>query len=347
MDISLFYFADDAASADGGRYDLLLDGARLADDAGLHAVWTPERHFHPFGGLYANSAVTGAAVAAVTRRVGVRAGSVVLPLHDPIRVAEEWSMVDNLSNGRAAVAFASGWHAQDFVLHPDPQAGYQCRKTTLTDNIDVVRRLWRGETVTRTDGGGDKASVRIFPPPVQPELPFWVTSSGRPETFRTAGELGGNLLTHLLGQRLEVLRRNIGIYRETLAAHHGPAKRGRVTLMLHTLLGQSDHEVLDLVRAPFSNYLASSLDLTSRSGPTTEGIDELTEEDQQALLRRAFDRYSREAGLFGSLDTARRLIATLADAGVDEVACLIDFGVDRASVLKGLDRVADLARELN
>jgi len=344
MDISLFYFADDASRAEGGRYDLLLDGARFADDAGLHAVWTPERHFHPFGGLYANSAVTGAAVAVATRRVGVRAGSVVLPLHDPIRVAEEWSMVDNLSNGRAAVAFASGWHARDFVLHPDPTTAYPARKARMAEDIDVVRRLWAGEEITRVDGGGDKASVRVYPPPVQRELPFWITSSGRPETFRMAGELGGNLLTHLLGQRPEVLRRNIGVYRETLAAKYGSAAKGRVTLMLHTLLGPSDGEVLELIREPFTRYLASSLDLTSRSGPTTDGIDELLEQESQALLRRAFERYSRDSGLFGSVDTGRRTLAALEAAGVDEVACLIDFGVDQASVLRGLDLIADLAR---
>src|SRR5262249_197425 len=77
----LFYFREGGEGSE--RYSLLLDGARFADERGFHAVWTPERHFHAFGGLYPNPSVTGAAVAAVTRRVGVRAGSVVLPLHDP------------------------------------------------------------------------------------------------------------------------------------------------------------------------------------------------------------------------------------------------------------------------
>ena len=81
-------------------------------------MWTPERHFHPFGGLYPNPALTSAAVAAVTKRVGLRAGSVVLPLHNPLRCAEEWSVVDNLSDGRVGLSFASGWHASDFALMP-------------------------------------------------------------------------------------------------------------------------------------------------------------------------------------------------------------------------------------
>src|SRR4029453_6956783 len=84
------------------------------------AVWTPERHFQAFGGLYPNPAVLGAALAAITTRVGIRAGSVALPLHHPVRVAEEGAVVDNLSGGRTGVSFASGWHRDDFVLTPTP-----------------------------------------------------------------------------------------------------------------------------------------------------------------------------------------------------------------------------------
>ena len=93
---SLFYFAAGEEAAHDG-YRLLLDSARFADRHGFEAVWTPERHFHAFGGAYPNPSVTGAALAAITEHVGIRAGSVVLPLHSPIRVAEEWGVVDNIS----------------------------------------------------------------------------------------------------------------------------------------------------------------------------------------------------------------------------------------------------------
>src|SRR6185295_17743730 len=100
----------------------LMEGAKFADRNGFAAVWTPERHFHAFGGLYPNPSVTSAAIAAITQRVKIRAGSVVLPLHHPLRVAEEWAVVDNLSNGRVGLAFASGWHSIDFVLAPQNYA---------------------------------------------------------------------------------------------------------------------------------------------------------------------------------------------------------------------------------
>ena len=85
MDFSLYYWGNDDG-AGPKKYELLLEGARFADQHGFFAVWTPERHFHAFGGPYPNPSVTGAAVAAVTQNIGVRAGSCVGPLHHPARV---------------------------------------------------------------------------------------------------------------------------------------------------------------------------------------------------------------------------------------------------------------------
>lgn len=338
MDFSLFFFADSDGTG-GDRYRLLLDGARFADANGLSAVWTPERHFHSFGGLYPNPAVTGAAVAAVTERVSIRAGSVVAPLHHPIRIAEEWSVVDNLSGGRVGVSFASGWHAVDFVLRPE---NYLDRRSAMVDAVDTVRRLWCGDEVEFPDGTGEKHAVRIYPAPVQPELPVWITSAGSPETFRAAGRLGAGLLTHLLGQDLATLARNIAAYREELAG----GARGHVALMLHTMLGTDTDRVREQVREPFCDYLRSSADLVVRAGsgllPPGFDLNRLPDRDKEYLIRHAFDRYFTTSGLFGTVADGVETVDRLGGIGVDEIACLIDFGVPHDEVLRSLRHVAEL-----
>ena len=110
VDFSLFFFSADGTAAGSEKYKLLMDAAHFADTNGFKAVWTPERHFQAFGGLYPNPSVLSAALAVSTKNVQIRAGSVVVPLHHPIRIAEEWALVDNLSNGRTGIAFATGWH---------------------------------------------------------------------------------------------------------------------------------------------------------------------------------------------------------------------------------------------
>ncbi|XXX81466.1 amino acid adenylation domain-containing protein [Sorangium sp. So ce134] len=336
LDFSLFYFASHDGGSAEEKYRLLLEGARFADEHGFAAVWTPERHFHPFGGLYPNPSVTGAAIAAITRRVQIRAGSVVMPLHDPIRVAEEWSVVDNLSRGRVGVAFASGWHADDFAFFPER---YARRKEETARGIDAVKRLWRGEAIAARGGAGNDLSVRIFPRPVQPELPIWITSGGNPETFAQAGALGANVLTHLLGQRVEDLAAKIRAYREARAAHGHDPRAGQVTLMVHAFLGEDRDEVRERIRAPFTRYLRSSVGLVEtlvQSLGLPVDRQAMTERDLDEALAHGFDRYFETSALFGTPESCEALIERLRAAGVDEVACLIDFGIDTDAALAGL-----------
>lgn len=358
IDLSLFYFASDEGDRGAAKYRLLLEGARFADREGFHAVWTPERHFHAFGGLYPNPAVASAALATLTSRVAIRAGSVVLPLHHPIRVAEDWALVDNLSGGRVGVSFASGWHPEDFVLRPDAFAN---AKGHMMRDIDTVRRLWRGERVAFPGPLGKDVEVSTLPRPVQPELPIWVTAAGNPETFRLAGEAGCYLLTHLLGQNLEELVEKVEVYRRAWrAAGHGSGG-GRVTLMLHTFVGESDESVRAIVREPMKRYLGSAISLikqyawsfpafrkrTEAAGASTDDIfRQLSPEDLDGLVEHAFERYYETSGLFGTPETCVEMINRVKAIGIEEVACLIDFGVPHETVIGSFERLAELRRRV-
>jgi natural product biosynthesis luciferase-like monooxygenase protein len=351
---SLFYFASDEGEKGRNKYSLLLEGARFADRNGFEAVWTPERHFHAFGGLYPNPSLAGAAIAAITERVKIRAGSCVLPLHSPIRIAEEWALVDNLSNGRVGVSFASGWQPCDFVLAPD---AYQERHKTFRSGIETVRALWRGES-RNFRGPKGEVEIRTLPRPVQPELPFWVTAAGNPETFRQAGQMGANMLTHLLGQSIEKLAEKIAIYRRAFeeAGHPG---RGRVTLMLHTFVAKEEAFVRAQVHGPFKNYLRSSTDLLKQHASSfpafrnadRESIDglfqKLSDSDMEALLEHAFVRYYETSGLFGTPQGCRAMVERLKDIGVDEIACLIDFGVPSEIAMAQLSHLNELKQLAN
>jgi natural product biosynthesis luciferase-like monooxygenase protein len=355
VDFSLFYFSSDESEGVGDKYRLLLEGAKYADQHGFAAVWTPERHFHAFGGLYPNPAVTSAAIAAITQRVKIRSGSVVLPLHHPARIAEEWSVVDNLSKGRVGISFASGWQPNDFVLKPENFAN---NKQVMLEGIETVRKLWRGEAVSFPGTTGQPVEVRTLPRPVQAELPFWVTSAGNPETFIAAGRLGANVLTHLLGQSVEELSDKLAAYRQAWkdAGHPG---EGHVTLMLHTFVGPDEAAVREKVRQPLIEYLRSSLNLVKQyawSFPAfkrREGMDDtsasidlqsLSHDEMTALLEHSFHRYYETSGLFGTPQGCLAMVDRIKGIGVDEIACLIDFGVDSESVLSHLEHLNQLRK---
>lgn len=343
LSFSLFFFAASAQRSNRSGYQLVIDAARFADHHGFEAVWTPERHFNAFGGLYPNPSVMSAALSTITERIALRSGSVVAPLHDVVRIAEEWSLVDNLSNGRVGLAFASGWNSNDFALRPE---NFPVRKECMTAQIAEFRALWRGEHVRRTGGSGEVIDVRIFPQPVQNEPPIWLTSVGTVTTFEKAGASGANLLTHLFGQSVDELAEKIRAYRSARkrAGHDTP---GQVTVMVHTFMSGDAEAARRQAREPFRQYLRSSTELWRvLFASTGHELPEMGAEQQiDAVIDLAIDRYFESAGLFGSPDTCADLVRALSVAGVDEVACLVDFGVDPEAVLRSLEWVDRLRDE--
>lgn len=116
----------------------------------------------------------------------------------------------------------------------------------------------------------------------------------------------------------------------------------RVTLMLHTFIGDDLEEVREKVRGPFCDYLKRFTDLLSKLAPASSprmAQAVAAEDDLDALVAHAFKRYFNTSALFGTPDTCLEMVERLKEIGVDEAACLIDFGVDEESVLGSLSRL--------
>ena len=345
MDFSLFFFSGDGESDAARKYGLLLDSVKYADRCGFNAVWIPERHFHALGGLYPNPSVIAAALSQVTERIQLRAGSVILPLHDALRVAEEWSVVDNLSGGRVALAFGSGWQPNDFVFYPDR---YQDRKEEMYRGIEVVKQLWTGGGVRVRNGTGEEIEVRVFPKPLSPTPPpVWISATGDVETFRAAGRLGANVLTALLYQSLEAAAEKIAAYRQALAEHGHDPQSGKVTMALHTFVGESLDAVRQTVAKPLREYLRTSIKLMGNMSRTLGleiDVNSLTERDMEGVLSFAFERYFNDSALLGTPETCSKMVQRLRDIGVDEIACFIDFGPEESVVMSSLGHLDALRR---
>lgn len=358
MEFSLYYWGNDDGTG-RGKYRSLLEGAKFADTHGFCAVWTPERHFHAFGGPYPNPSVTGAAVAGLTQNIGVRAGSCVAPLHHTARIAEEWSVIDNLTEGRAGLAIASGWQPDDFVLRPENTPPEN--KPAMFRQIAELRRLWAGEPVAFARQNGELHEVVTQPRPISKTPELWVTTAGNPETWKEAGRNGCNVLTHLLGQSIDEVAGKIEIYHEALrAAGHDPA-RFKVTLMLHTFLADSRETAREIAREPMKDYLRSAAGLIKQYAwafpafKKPKDVDNafqldlgsLTEEELEGILDFAFDRYFNDSGLFGTIEDAMTRVAQVKEIGVTEIACLIDYGIEVDTLLDGLIPLAEVVARAN
>jgi natural product biosynthesis luciferase-like monooxygenase protein len=253
-------------------------------------------------------------------------------MHDPLRVAEEWALVDNLSGGRVDMGVVPGWNPNDYVLAP---AAYANRWPEVFERLDIVRRLWRGDAVLRTNGHGDEVPTRVHPRPIQRELPVWIATSANDQSFTRAGELGLNVLTALLIQSVDEFARRVRLYREARArAGHDPAD-GRVTLMVHTCIGESDAQVRGVVREPFLAYMQTVQSLWK---DTVDALRTETAVAQDRLLDMVFERYFQKSTLFGSLETCLARARDFELAGATELACMIDFGLGDTRSELGLAR---------
>ena len=263
-----------------------------------------------------------------------------------------WPKSGRLWIASPAVGSASpsrGWRPEDFVLAHSSVADSE----SFEDQVQLLRRLWAGERVEMRAADGTAVEITTFPRPLRPRLPLWLTAAGRVETFQLAGRLGLNLLTHMLGQDLVDLGAKVAAYRRAwvAAGHRG---RGVVTLMMHTFVTAQAGDMDATVSEALRTYLSSSLDLIgtnalqfptfagSRERLAQERLDTLSAEDREALLEHAADRIRSSAGLIGDVDSCLAILAEVADADVDELACLIDFGVEQEAVLEQLTNLEEL-----
>jgi phthiocerol/phenolphthiocerol synthesis type-I polyketide synthase D len=341
----MFFFGGDEGNAAWEKYQFVIDVARFADANGFAAVWLPERHFTAMGSLYPNPAVLHAALARETKRIRLRAGSVVLPLHQPIRVAEEWALVDNLSMGRVEISFAPGWNAEDFAIRPDQ---YARRYDLMYESIKVVEQLWNGQTIEATDGAGQKIRLRTYPTPVQKRLIKWITAAGSPQSFQQAGRIGADLLTHLFDQSVEELADKIALYRQARAENgHDPAA-GRVAVALHTYVADSLDEIRRNAYEPYCNYLKGNLKLLEKLAQSRNipiDVKTLTADQLDEVIELVFERFVRHRSLMGTPESCRDLVTRLSDVGVQEIACLLDFGPASKVILDSLPKLRELMEQ--
>jgi natural product biosynthesis luciferase-like monooxygenase protein len=232
------------------------------------------------------------------------------------------------------------------VIAPE---SYDSRKELMFSNIRLIQKLWAGEAVNLPGVDGKEISVRTLPRPIQKTLPIWITSSGSDETWVKAGELGANILTGVRGDPFDDLAKKINLYYGSLIRHGHDPQRAKVTAMLHTYVSDDVDDVKEKVRAPLSSYVRTFIAQGENLSSEHLGLNvkNITDEDKDALAAMAFERFFNSNSLLGDLEKCVRVIDKLKRAGVDEVACLIDFGVDTGSVIKSLNHLNELREHCN
>jgi alkanesulfonate monooxygenase SsuD/methylene tetrahydromethanopterin reductase-like flavin-dependent oxidoreductase (luciferase family) len=195
-----------------------LEFAQMAEELGLDEVWLTEHHFVEDG--YCPSLLpVAAAIAARTSTIRIGTKAMLLPFHDPIRLAEDAAVVDVVSGGRLDLGLAAGYRPGEFEgFGLDPRE----RGARMSEGLEIVARALAGEELEFRGRFHSYGRARLVPPPVQRPLPLWMggRSTG---AMRRAATFGCHLM--LADFILENARSDYEAYVEALVeAGRDPAQ---------------------------------------------------------------------------------------------------------------------------
>ncbi|WP_042463132.1 LLM class flavin-dependent oxidoreductase [Neobacillus dielmonensis] len=168
----------------------------LADQVGLDVFGVGEHHRKDYAA--SSPAVLLAAAASQTKRIRLTSAVSVLSSDDPVRVFEQFAMLDGISNGRAEIMAGRGSFIESFPLF-----GYDLREydELFDEKLELLLKLRESEKVT-WNGGKHRPAIQnlgVYPRPVQDPLPVWIGSGGTPESVVRAGLLGLPLVLAIIG----------------------------------------------------------------------------------------------------------------------------------------------------
>jgi alkanesulfonate monooxygenase SsuD/methylene tetrahydromethanopterin reductase-like flavin-dependent oxidoreductase (luciferase family) len=163
------------------RYQAALDMAAFADEVGMDMVVLSEHHGTDDGYLPSPLIMAGA-VAARTTRIGINISALLVPLHDPLRLAEDLSVLDHISGGRLSTVVGLGYRPAEYVMF---EQEWRRRGRRMDESLDLMLAAWRGEPIER---GGE--SVVVTPAPLSRPHPMVMVGGSGEAAVKRAARLG-------------------------------------------------------------------------------------------------------------------------------------------------------------
>jgi natural product biosynthesis luciferase-like monooxygenase protein len=341
MKLSLFYLPTYVPALNGSMvqfYKDMLEEIEFADQNGLDGVWFAEHHFFGYGGATPSVPVLAAAAAQRTQRIRIGSGVALIVLNDPVRVAEEFAMLDNLSGGRLDFGVGRAFQRVEYDAFSVPMDESRAR---FNEAHDIILKAWSDEPVTIAGKFRSLRNVNVIPKPVQrPHPPIYVACIMTPDSFEFTGTHGYNLMYVPYVAKPEESVARIRTYREWLAkAGYDPATRD-VMMCVHAFCGESANHARDYPRPFVRNYfrLAAEANLVDAENDQYKGYSGLGK--VFAHIQDNYDFMYPNQVIFGNPDQFLERIAHYEAMGATHVSLIVNFGgMPHAEIMHSLERV--------
>jgi alkanesulfonate monooxygenase SsuD/methylene tetrahydromethanopterin reductase-like flavin-dependent oxidoreductase (luciferase family) len=332
MKFGILYNIDyrpDVHGSSASYYGQILDQIEIIEELGYDSAWFGEHHYAGYS--FGAPAVIATAAAGRTRRLRLGTGVSLIPLHHPLRLAEEYAMLDVLSNGRLEYGIGRGFLNYAYqIMGVDRAESFE----RFREGTDLIIKAWTAIEPFSFEGKFWQLEdyKLFFPTPVQkPHPPIYASGTMSQESYIYAGTRGLHLCTAFFIPDKEAVRSNIALYRKTLAENGFDPSTRDVAGVFPMYCGESKAESLRYGGECTLNYfkffgaLERGVPLTASGGFGDRGIEYYDEKglvligEPDALIERirwARDYYDTNYLLFevaqggashrATVDTLRR-----------------------------------------
>lgn len=312
----------------GTQASAFREGFDLVDASeawGLDGVWLAEFHFNPVRSVLSSPIVIAGAIASRTTRLRIGMAVYVLPLNNPLRIAEEVATVDHISQGRFDFGIGRSGFTRSYNTYGIPYGESQAR---FGEALEIILEAWKGEPFSYQGHHYRIENAVVTPRPYQLPHPPLRMAATTPETFIRVGRMGFPIFVGLRGMDIPELQMHLKAYREAWqeAGHPG---RGNVSLRIPIYVGATEQAAIDEPRDTITYYFERQSNLVSQDAERLERTNTATER-QQTAERLASLTYEQILETKVAFDSAEGLVDRLKqleeELGLDSVVAELNAG---------------------
>ena len=323
------------------RYQDTLEQIELADRLGFDNAWLAELHFAPGTSITPSPLLLAAAAAQRTSRIRLGVAVNLIPLHNPIKVAEDMATLDVLSNGRAEFGVGRG-------AAPDHFKGYNIpieeNRDRFVESLEYIIKAWTHDEFSFDGKYYTARDLRLTPKPIQKPYPPVRIASNSDDTFELVGKLGHSMFATPVIVPRPRLRAGVAAYRRALTAGGHPANGGELSLAVPVYVAESPEKVRAVMEPSMMNYVGNiiaSYDTPERQ--RAAAADPRLKESQRRFRQMTYEGWCDEVAAYGHpFQCTEKLRALEQEFGPGEITCWFNPGglIEHSKVTESMELFA-------
>lgn len=314
-----------------------LEEIELADELGFDSVWLAEHHFSKYG-ILGNPLNFAMAIAARTKNISIGTAVLVLPLHDPLRLAEDIAALDVMSQGRVSIGVGRGYQPTEFSGFGIP---IEESKVRYNETLDVLRLALSQENFSYHGEILHYDGITTYPRPYTPGGPTILQGTVSPDSFRERGAVGESIITSPNFTPLGIMQKNFALYRNAMIENGHDITQYDVPFMQQVWCGEGEQGLQAAAQAAMNYYKS-----VGKVIPGSEQAMEAEKAYYEAVARNidmlTLEQTLTHGGNFGSPQRVIETIEQLRDQlGINHyIGWLRIPSLDRTAALKSMEEFA-------